>query len=488
MPEHAGWGAQFAEYSRHNFDPPRVSDQEANRFYDTHKVPHITVLERKLREFSSNTVVSTSKAIKTTIWTLWNYIVATKRKEYSLLNHYYGFLCLRYLIHFTCRAVLAESDTTESGSESQQLSKGRNNVPQATAFTALDLAGRATRDPLSFPTFCKIFTQPSFLSDSLSQELFRSLLSKELWDDRDKFLTLCLRGQLPGFSLLLLAAMAMLELKLETPRLYLAGSHRDRQVLHPVCMASVEKGFNWPENFNRFLSPEDSRSVSQAYSGLLFVWKKDGWNTKSLSIDFIGNLSIFALHMSGFNTSATVQEQIQSLKTAFQFMWLIFEDRGRIPVSDHCKFRYFATPAFSYLWYIQGQVSTPEEQLEIAQTLAGADVVGLAGRLLLMVLDEGKEFQNTTRLKGFLDSVYGLQEVFDKSLSISGRLFHDSGLEWGKVWVHMGIWHELGHMEWTMRNKNAGGNADKQQEELLRHISSMTLGTEDFRFSPAAVP
>ncbi|KAG8782353.1 hypothetical protein FRC12_020933, partial [Ceratobasidium sp. 428] len=373
----------------------------------------------------------------------------------------------------------------ESWSGSQQLSTSRNNTLQATAFAALDRAGRATKDQPSFATFCKIFTRSSFLSDSLAQETFRSSLTKGLWEDRDKFLTLCLRGQLPGFSLLLLAVMVMLELKLETPRLYLAGSHRDRQVLQPVCMASVEKAINWPEKLDRFLNSEDSQAISQAYSGLIFVWRQNRWSTKSLSIDFIGNLALFVLHMSGFNPSATVRDRMQSLETAFQFMWLIFEDRGRIPASEHYKFRYFANPAFSYLWmrypwtlthlrYIQSQVKTPEEQIEVAQTLVKLDLTSLAGRLFLMVLDEGKEFQNTTKLKDFLDSVYALREVFDKSVAISPGLFDDSKLEWTKVMLQLGIWNELGHMDLSMGYEGVGSIVDaKQQQENFRHILNM---------------
>ncbi|KAG8703213.1 hypothetical protein FRC09_004290 [Ceratobasidium sp. 395] len=197
-------------------------------------------------------------------------------------------------------------------------------------------------------------------------------------------------------------------------------------------MASVKNSIHWPKESNRVVNSDDSQALSRAYSGLLFVWKQNGWSTKSLPVDFLGHLTAFVLHVHGHNLSTSAQERIETIEIALQFLWMVLGDRGRIPLSDHSKVREFAIAVFSHLWNTQQRITTREEQYMIAQALAEVEFTALAGRVLLMILDEGNEFQNTESFTDLLDGIHAFQEVIDKSVSVSPGLLIDSEIEWGK--------------------------------------------------------
>ncbi|KAG8705513.1 hypothetical protein FRC09_002916 [Ceratobasidium sp. 395] len=235
-------------------------------------------------------------------------------------------------------------------------------------------------------------------------------------------------------------------------------------------MAGIKNSFYWPKDSNRFVDSEDSQAVSQAYLGFLFVWQENGWSTKSLPIDFMAHLVMFISHMSESNPLATFREHVETAKATFRFLWLIFEDRGRIPVPDHFKIREFALPAFSHLCHTQDNISTRQEQRELAQMLAEIDFVGLVGRVLLLISDEGNEFQNTERFKQLLDGVYALGDVISKSASTSPELFIDSKIEWGKVFLQLGEWRAWDHLNLNWRDPNYESQISAKDGEIMRHI------------------
>ncbi|KAG8793434.1 hypothetical protein FRC12_002730 [Ceratobasidium sp. 428] len=487
MAEHPGWGVPFSQYSQRRFEPrtPSVSEQEAELFYNTYEAPHLAVLEKKLHRFCSGGKTPSSTDTEAIISILGRYMTATKRENFSLLNYYYGFLCLRFLIHYTCCAVLAEKGTLLGGSSNFPHTSGSwNSRLQTTAFAALDRAGKATRERASLAALRVTFTRSSFLSDPDAREIFCSIMSSVLWEDRNMFLTLCLRGLLPGCSLLLFAATARIKLDLFVPnadfsylylqdlgfRLYLAGSRRDWQVLEPVCTAGIEKSLYWPEDDNLFVNSEDSQALSQAYLGFLFVWQENGWSTCSLSIDFMAHLAMFILHMSKSNPSVTLHTHAETAKANFRFLWLIFEDRGRIPASDHFKIRDFAIAAFLHLSQAQSKISTRRGQRELAQMLAEVDFVSLAGRVLLLISDEGNEFQRTERFKPLLDGIYALGDVISKSVSVSPELFIDSKIEWGKVFIQLGEWRAWDELNLNWSDPNYESKVSAKDGEIMMHI------------------
>ncbi|KAG9081585.1 hypothetical protein FS749_007558 [Ceratobasidium sp. UAMH 11750] len=403
MAEHI-WGPPFSQYSKRKFMPheSRVSQDDAEKFFKIHGVPPPSITENSLYLLGAGAELPDPTDLQSTILALWKYMVATKEKSYSILKHYYGFLYIRLLIHLTCVTVLRETGALERTPGILRPNSTHKDIFQAVAFLALDIAGKASANPTSLTEFCEIFACPSFLSDKAARGLLSSIIIPEIWGERDMFLKLCANGLLPGCSLFFLATHSVLShepgitsvnilyLHLQDLglRLYLAGSHRDREILLPVCMTAIEKLLRWPTDSNRFLHAEDSRTLFQSYSGLLFVWQQDGRSAKTLPIGFIGHLVAFVLHMSGFNPSATPREHIETERTALRFLWLIFEHRGRIPAAEHSYLRYSAVPTFSYLWFIQKCISTQAEQYEFARMLTDVEVIGLAGRILLLIMAE----------------------------------------------------------------------------------------------------
>ncbi|KAG8703212.1 hypothetical protein FRC09_004289 [Ceratobasidium sp. 395] len=153
--------------------------------------------------------------------------------------------------------------------------------------------------------------------------------------------------------------------------------------------------------------------------------------------------------MSGSDPAATVRQRIAAADAAFTFLWLVFEDRGRIPLSDHVNIRYFILPAVIHLQQIQERISTRREQRELAQMLVEVDFTSLVGRVLLLVSDEGNEFQDTECFDELTGAIYALQDVISKSASISPELFIDSKIEWGKAFIQLGMWRVWGRGTWT---------------------------------------
>ncbi|KAG9087475.1 hypothetical protein FS749_002892 [Ceratobasidium sp. UAMH 11750] len=62
-------------------------------------------------------------------------------------------------------------------------------------------------------------------------------------------------------------------------------------------MSAAQTDITWVKKGSRAASPEDSRAIAQAYIGLLLVLQQSS-NTKSLPIDFMGDLASFVLHVT----------------------------------------------------------------------------------------------------------------------------------------------------------------------------------------------
>ncbi|KAG8689914.1 hypothetical protein FRC09_012204, partial [Ceratobasidium sp. 395] len=77
-------------------------------------------------------------------------------------------------------------------------------------------AQRATEDAALFGEFCDIFTSHEFLGSPSTADLtpgeLAGYIGAILWKDCDSLLTLCVRGLLPGFSLLLLVLLKLLQI------------------------------------------------------------------------------------------------------------------------------------------------------------------------------------------------------------------------------------------------------------------------------------
>ncbi|KAG9097349.1 hypothetical protein FS749_006522 [Ceratobasidium sp. UAMH 11750] len=362
----------------------------------------------------------------------------------QIFKHYYGFLCVRYLVHIACLSVLREANLLDRTLRSLPRNLNWVQMSQAIAFAALNKAGNATVDPASLQEFYQIFE--AFYATEGKNDI--SFLVSSLWKDRDSFLEICLSSLLPGCPLLLLAALKLLPINVSRIgcrkshkylqelafRLYLVGSHRDRQVLEPVCLFAIEKEIDWPDEFEGYANPEDSRTVAEAYSGLLVIWQQNGFDTRALPINLVGELANFVHQTTMHDPLVRLHELIDMVFTSLRLLWLIFDDRRQIPTTEHVMVREYAIYIFEFLEFIQlKHVSDHADQHLFAILLADVELFGLAGRVLLLVLAEGNEFQATDMLDLMLDRLKKLGNTIERSVIAAPDIFHESKIEWIKV-------------------------------------------------------
>ncbi|KAG9119466.1 hypothetical protein FRC07_005496, partial [Ceratobasidium sp. 392] len=226
-------------------------------------------------------------------------------------------------------------------------------------------------------------------------------------------------------------------------RVYLVGSQRDREILHYVCLSATQMDIDWGRENKRIKSVEESRTISRAYSNLR-LGSRRGIDTKAIPIDFMARLTGFVLYTILWTPQVALSEMIDTARTALGLLWLFLEDRGRIPVVDRHKVRLFGGTVFGFLGFLQRKhISNRQEQCKFAQTLAQNDIVALAGRILLLVLEDGSEFETPEQANQTFQNLVELEKPINKSAAAAPELFLDSKIEWAKVYVRLGAFIEM---------------------------------------------
>ncbi|KAG9087476.1 hypothetical protein FS749_002893 [Ceratobasidium sp. UAMH 11750] len=135
---------------------------------------------------------------------------------------------------------------------------------------------------------------------------------------------------------------------------------------------------------------------------------------------------------------------IDTAHAALQFLWVLLESRGRIPVEDHHKIRLYAKSIFEFFQYLQRKrVLTPAKQHRFAEMLAKAEIIALVGRILLLVLEDGNEFKNVELVDETVAELFELENIIHKSETVARELFLDSKIEWAKVLHRFGAFADM---------------------------------------------
>ncbi|KAG9085012.1 hypothetical protein FRC06_003770 [Ceratobasidium sp. 370] len=141
---------------------------------------------------------------------------------------------------------------------------------------------------------------------------------------------------------------------------------------------------------------------------------------------------------------------------SIQFLWLLLEQRGRLPITEHPEVREYAIRCFKNLRFILDRhPSSQDERYMFAKMIANDEIVSLAGRVLLLTTDEGNEFQNTEWLGSALEQLVGLKDVFTLATSVAPELFYDSRIEWHKVMAYIGQPVEMGMVNFKDKDSHA---------------------------------
>ncbi|KAG8794115.1 hypothetical protein FRC12_000463 [Ceratobasidium sp. 428] len=452
------WGPTFEEYHTHVFEPhpSKLVDAEIAEFFEEHdSLLPLNCVETSLAYFDpriDNVGFISQFGLSDIAAMLRKYLTQSKDKVRiqcinSIFKHYYGFLCARYLLHIACLSVLRQTSIQDEILDSLPRNASWAQFSQSIVFAALDKASEALANDESLEDLVSVVT--GFFATGLDIEDVLFIIT-ELWRDRDSLLTLCMDGMLPGCSLLLLSSMEVLPTEVNEStyktymylqglsfRLFLVGSHRDRQLLQPVCMFTPENDIDWPDDFEGYVDSADSQIITDAYFGLVAVWQET-FNTEILPIDLAIRLDRFILKTAARNTEMRSHNLILTLHTSFRLLWLIFEHRGRIPVDDHINIRDYAITVFVFLEILQlRRICTDEDQYMLARMLADIELIALAGRILLLVMYEGCNFEDTYLLNSFLDQLKKLGDAISYSAGVAPELFNESKTEWCKVANHM---------------------------------------------------
>ncbi|KAG8724725.1 hypothetical protein FRC09_015198 [Ceratobasidium sp. 395] len=454
------WGPEFDEYSTQKFEPEfrDMPGSEVKWFLEEYQALPLQYLESQLCRTDPRSGTLDELAgipIVDSINRLWQYISQSGYQGVAL-KHYYGFICLRHMLFTTSSAILHATGAIYQTIQSLHPDASWSDWARTVAFRAIDITAGAMADPGSFGHFCKLFTREPFISDASDNDTKVNLCVTTLYDSRDRFFTLCSRGLVPGCALLLLALLNLLEeysarnhlraqmifLQDLSFRLYLVGSNLDRQILHHVCISASQGGVNWSDENKRFKSLEDTRTIVKTYSNLFLV-SQHMVDISTIPIHFMGHLAGFVLHTAVWTPQMTTEDVINAAQIAVHFLWLLLERRDRLPITDHSKVRFYAGNLFGFFGFLQRKsILTRADQQKLAKMFAQVEIVALMGRVLLLVLENGKEFQNTELLDWTIQEMSKLVEPINKSAKVAPELFLDSMIEWAKVYVQLGSFIE----------------------------------------------
>ncbi|KAG8719364.1 hypothetical protein FRC08_003030 [Ceratobasidium sp. 394] len=200
------WGPVVEEYTRHDFNP-RPSDILDIHFHETRQPPPLAAVENSLCTCNPKAANPGEMSAGAILEALRKYTQDTN--DCKVFKYYYGFLCIRHLLHIICLAVLEQTHTPDTFLESLRQGTIWSDISiKATALESLKRMGQATKNAASFDIFCRKFIVSGPTKDFNASGA--SLIASLLWQDRDSFLALCSQGLLPGCALLLLVSLKLL--------------------------------------------------------------------------------------------------------------------------------------------------------------------------------------------------------------------------------------------------------------------------------------
>ncbi|KAG8741405.1 hypothetical protein FRC12_015695 [Ceratobasidium sp. 428] len=299
------WGPEFDEYSARRFEGPELTDMsqsEIERFLHKYHTLPLQAVESQLCETDPRAGTLDELAgvpIADSINRLWRYVVQNTDQGRAL-KYYYGFICLRHMLFTTSSAILRATGTLYPVVQSLHPDASWNDWARNVAFRAIEITAGAMADPGSFGHFCKLFTRNPFISDVSGNATKVDFFITALYESRDRFLTLCLRG-----------------------------------------------GVDWSDENKQFKSLDDTQTIATTYYAL-FAVSQNQVDISTIPIHFMGHLAGFVLHTAAWTPEVTTEQVIKIARIAVQFFWLLLERRGRLSITDHSKVRFYAANLFGF--------------------------------------------------------------------------------------------------------------------------------------------
>lgn len=127
--------------------------------------------------------------------------LTTARKVFG---NYYGYSCIRYLLYLMSLSLINKPQVVEALLKDLDQGAAWSDVSEVAASEALEwIAGAIKGAPWFGVHFVLSPSCFRLIQDEDASGKYASQIISMLWEDRSSFLALCSKGQLPGYSVLL---------------------------------------------------------------------------------------------------------------------------------------------------------------------------------------------------------------------------------------------------------------------------------------------
>ncbi|QRV80464.1 hypothetical protein RhiJN_08479 [Ceratobasidium sp. AG-Ba] len=442
------WGPKLNEYSRPGFtsDDYHPSHPPIDDFQQIYGVPALLSVEVMMLTSHpdfKNPDFEPLGVLRNMIVVFEDYLEMYKTK---IFKYYYGFIFIRFFVHAACEIVLKKTDNLNNLLRSTLIHiEDWHQCSRIMAHAALDVAARDV--PTSGSSNGDLYTDSvvDLTPEEYLMDLDASSILRVIWEDRDSFLTLCARGSLPGVAVFLIVAFKTMQFTgNDDCRVYLVGSHRDRQILQAVTYLVSPSGIILLGMEEQdCVSAKDAAALSRAYSGLITLWQQQPLSTAPIPVKQIGTLGMIIASMLA-RKPVSDWVLVEAAAALLRSLWLLLEHRVQISPDDRERVRGYAAAFLKYIVDARRRVSTKEGLRNIAQTITNCEIVSLVGRIVLMATQEGCKAEDLSMMEDLANYFRALKKTIGGSITALPEIFIDSTNEWLKVLKHLNSLEDLG--------------------------------------------
>ncbi|KAG8758997.1 hypothetical protein FRC12_009869 [Ceratobasidium sp. 428] len=330
----------------------------------------------------------------------------TELNESGIFDYYYGYLCMRHIMRVICIGTLIEAGVLEDFLNDLDPKLHPVEVAGDLDSTAFDLMTQALlKGDISYIGLGLGLKPPNWDAfpcvGGLSFDDVEFLIMI-LWNNRRQLITLIEHGMVPGFPALLytLCEMTMLskspgstkkwtQLQDILLRAYMVGTKEERETMRQLSLYAHHQIQDHNLVGDTRTDEEDACTVMRAYVEMFDpVWN----HTQDLAPTMLLDIAYILFQFVDTLLTPNLEEWIPKVaRGALQRVWLEIdrESNGFMAAPRRGFTRRYAADIFHSLSDMQQRLRTRKDQQAFSTMLMEIDIVGLVGRVLLMISREG---------------------------------------------------------------------------------------------------
>ncbi|KAG9076450.1 hypothetical protein FRC06_009500, partial [Ceratobasidium sp. 370] len=384
----------------------------------------------------------------------------TELNETGIFNYYYGYLCMRHIMRTICIGTLIESETLDDFLDNLDPSLETVEASEMLAEEAFaQMTEALLKNNLSYVSICLGCMPPkgdAFTHvGGLSYEDVEFLLTV-LWKDRRSIMVLSDHGMLPGFPALLFTLCEMTifskapnstkkwtQLQDIILRFYIVATSEERQTMRQLSLFIHGQILRHKLVRDFTTDEEDARDVVRAYIEMFHPLLNEGL-VPVMMLDISNILFQFVDCMLTPNLADCIPDVAWG---GLERLWLEFDREKDSFMADNRRgfTRRYASDIFHIMGNMRHRLETTENEQAFASMLLKSDVLGLVGRVILLLSREGKFaislLRWANRIAGnnpddwdyLRDGFEGLCEAMSGSAPVAEQLAHTNITDWIKV-------------------------------------------------------